>query len=717
MKSGPPMQEGVGAASDPNDPRREAKGDLAEFLLSLIQAFLRTGYYTPDHREAKAAKEGLYEDFQRLLKNKGEMTFLARDDPDGKSVLIEGVLPEPHQLNSVMLKGMAEIYTPKFLTFLTRKDLISLTLKTAMSWQEFDSFIDLMGEPTFVKTREKSDKERFVQALKERGIFNISYIFNEELLAGEWAIPWRSKIALSRLKKDFKMVPLYQNLDRESLKRVKQQIIRDTARPILNADVLYPILINSELAETEEFKASEIDEEIISCIGDEMVLQVVQALLNEVRGQVKGESFTRKQGWLAKLLASSLNLREIEEREPILEELYKQKLISAEELPKAAQQRIIRERHSEKFLVRSELYLMEFDRIDDSRKYVQFVKFLLSIIPELIRRNRYKEILDIITKLDHHLDKETPFSAYAEQTLETIRSEKVLGALKAKFMAGQRETCLGIAPIFLKLGKSSIPHLLSFLEKSDDQLVIKSAFETLMQIDPDAVNTFLHKLDRKEIPTETAIRFIRALGETKGEGWIKQLNHTLRACLDHENPRLREEALWAFYKIMGAKGEKLYLALLNDAEISIQKSAIQCLGRINSQAALQKFHEILKTVDQAPTDGVKQIEATLLNALGYYGNIENFGEEGSLEDFLLEMLKRRLSLGPLRFIKKNKTTMSSGAIGAICETLGKVGTGKSRDILQKLEKLDEGLWKRKAEDALTKIAERENDPQRDAGHP
>jgi len=159
MKKAPPEPDSLEPQPIPDDPHKELMANLAEFLLSLIQAFLRTGYYTPDHPEAKKAKVGLYEDFQRLFTQKGELTFLVRDDPEGKNIWIEGVLPQMHGLNSVMLRGMAEIYTPKFVKFLERKDLIILTLKNSMSRAEFANFVDIMGEPIFVDTREKDDKE------------------------------------------------------------------------------------------------------------------------------------------------------------------------------------------------------------------------------------------------------------------------------------------------------------------------------------------------------------------------------------------------------------------------------------------------------------------------------------------------------------------------------------------------------------------------------
>ena len=87
-------------------------------------------------------------------------------------------------------------------------------------------------------------------------------------------------------------------------------------------------------------------------------------------------------------------------------------------------------------------------------------------------------------------------------------------------------------------------------------------------------------------------------------------------------------------------------------------------------------------------------------------NVELPGE-GSLEDFLLETLHRRLGLGPLKFLKKKENVLSEAGVAAICETLGTIGTNKSCGILQKLEKQHDSLWKNKAEEALEKIAERE----------
>ena len=134
--------------------------------------------------------------------------------------------------------------------------------------------------------------------------------------------------------------------------------------------------------------------------------------------------------------------------------------------------------------------------------------------------------------------------------------------------------------------------------------------------------------------------------------------------------------------------------------------AVQVLGRIKSETALQKFLELLQKAEDSPSDSTQQIEPRLFGALGSYGNIE-LPEIGSIEDFLLDTLDRRGGLGRLKFLKKKKIPLSEAAVGAICETLGTIGTDKSRSVLQKLEKQEESLFREKAGEALGKIAERE----------
>jgi len=688
------------------DPHKETQARLAQFVLSLIQAFLRTGYYTADHPESKKAKEGLYEDFQGLFIQKDELTFMVRDDPGRQNILIEGVLPETQYLNRLMLRGMAEMYIPKFAKFLERKDLISLTLKDKMTRDEFTNFVDLMSQPSFVDTRETGDKERFNQTLRERGIFNISYIFNEELLATRRKIPWRSQLALSRLKKDLTTIPLYLNLDMEGLRKIRRELIQDVTRPIKNPEVIFYVLMNSDLAQTKELKGSEIDAEIIDSLSDDLLLKTSQTLLKETVRHGEDEPPQGKSVELVRQVAASLNQREIEGRETVLEAYFKHRLIPFEQLPVATQHKIKLERVTDKFLRYSRSFFDQFDKMQDREKYLHLARSFTRIIPELIRRDRYGEILKIVIHIDRHFNEKKHLSIYAGQILEEIGSGEIPLALKEKFLTGKKEIRLAIAPIFLKLHVGSVPYLLSLLKESNDQWVRKNACEILVRIGSSAINFILNELNKKEIGAESTIDIIRVLGEIKSDKWVQPLANTLRVYLNHENPRLREEALWVYHKIKGSEGEELYLHLLNDTDLGVQKKAIQSLARIKSETALTKFVEILKKLEEFPSTKHEQIEARLFGALGFYGNVELPGV-GPLEDFLLETLDRRISLGTLSFLKKKKNPLTEEAVAAICETLGRVGTEKSIPMLAKLGKKQGALWDKKAGEALNRIAERQ----------
>ncbi len=152
----------------------------------------------------------------------------------------------------------------------------------------------------------------------------------------------------------------------------------------------------------------------------------------------------------------------------------------------------------------------------------------------------------------------------------------------------------------------------------------------------------------------------------------------------------------------------MYLRLLDDPDLGVRKRAVQCLGRMKSEIALQKFLEILEEFEQSPSEENQEMETCLFGTLGFYGNVER-PSLGMLEDYLLETLNRRLSAGPLTFLKKKKNPLSEESLTAICETLGKIGTDKSSPILRKLEKQHGTVWSKKAAEALTRITERQGD--------
>ncbi len=323
-----------------------------------------------------------------------------------------------------------------------------------------------------------------------------------------------------------------------------------------------------------------------------------------------------------------------------------------------------------------------------------------------MRQDQYEAILEIINYYDRHFNESKPHSGHAAEILDEIAKGDIILALKGKFLIGKKELCEAIAPIFLKLGVRSVPQLVSILVRSHDHLVRKNACEIIVQIDPSTISFVLNKLNEKGSEIRAIIDTFRVLGEIEPDEWMYPLANTLLSYLNHENSHIRAEALRLYSLIKGAEGKVLYLDLLNDADISVQKEAIQCLARVKSGTALGKFLEMLENLEDFPTEKREQMEACLFRALGCYGNIERPGI-GLLEDFLLATLDRKLNVGPLKFTTGKRQAVSPEVIAASCEALGNIGTEKSCSILKKLTKQKDSPWKQKAEEALTKIAERE----------
>jgi len=678
---------------------------LNDFVLHLIQAFLKTGYYTPEHPESKRAKEGLYQLFKDLFEGEDELTFLVREEQERQEILVEGVLPEAQKLSRMMMRGMGELYVPKFTKYLERKDLISLTLKSRMKQTEFTQFVDIMSEPSLVDTHRKQDKERFVQTLYSHGIFNISFVFNEELLAPEREMPWRARLTLSRMRKDLKMIPHFQKMLGQTIPDVQKSLLWDTLRPIRQSDLFCSILRNSDLAATAEHHEETVEEEIISFIPKQYFLGTSKIFLREhlaLKQLQKGDTFEIKSDRLVRKISHRLKEVGTKEAEDLLEEFFRQGLISLEELTSGLKDKILLERLTDKFLNYTEQFFQKLDQAKEKETFLNVANSFVGIIPELIRRDRYTEILRILETLKHHFHQKKMWALLAGQILEEIGQGSILLMFKEKFLTGKKETRIAIVPIFASLEIGAIPPLLSILKTSEDQWVRKNACEALIQIGPVAAAHLLKELEAEQTSVETTCDILRVLGEIKSDQWKAPLTKVLGKFTSHKHPKLREQSIHTLYQIRGSDGEGIFILNLDDPDLEVQKRAVWCLGMIKSVKGLEKMMGILKQISAAPSPNTDPLETQIYHAFGNSGNLTIEGK--TLEQFLLQVVEQRGIKRWWGLFEKNPLT--DAALGGICDALGKIGTKESITVLTHLKKSHEGPWILKVKEALKKIEER-----------
>jgi HEAT repeat protein len=290
----------------------------------------------------------------------------------------------------------------------------------------------------------------------------------------------------------------------------------------------------------------------------------------------------------------------------------------------------------------------------------------------------------------------------AGQILEEIGSGTIPKLLKEKFLKGKKEIRAAVIPLFAAIEVGAIPILIDILKTSEDQWVRKNACEVLIQIGPVAAVHLLKELERQRTSVETTCDILRVLGEIKSWEWQGSLVKIAKSFVNHEHAKLREQAIHTLCQVGGPEGEQIYLSSLNDPDIDVRKRAVWCLGMVKSARGLGKMVEMLKELSETPSPQSDKLETHIYLAFGLSGNIAMEGRTS--EQILIEVLEKRGIKGLLGFLQKNPLTDAS--LSAICDTLGKIGTGESIKALTRLEKSQKGSLAPKIREAIKKIEDR-----------
>ena len=108
---------------------RQKVKPVAEFIMDLTKAMLRSGYYSADHPGAEDAKRGLYEAFKKSLGDSNEIMITNQETREKTDILITGILDEPVNVRTLVGAGMAELFVPKLREYFNRKGLVSFAIK------------------------------------------------------------------------------------------------------------------------------------------------------------------------------------------------------------------------------------------------------------------------------------------------------------------------------------------------------------------------------------------------------------------------------------------------------------------------------------------------------------------------------------------------------------------------------------------------------------
>lgn len=653
----------------------------------------------PGHPEAQKARAGLYEALKDILKDKGEISFLAVTEAGRQEVFIGGLFDEPVPLSSLMLKSMAEIFTPKFTEYFERKNLSSFSLKAAISKDEFEKFINIMTESPLYEEKEVDVRERLTMGLIKNEILMVSTVFNVDLVGKGRKLPWRVQISLSRLKKDLNMIPLYKNISKEKKNELRRLVFEDIVRPLNSSKLIKEMLANLDLISIDlvDFDPKEFETKIIEHLNEKLLPEVSRKLLDHLSDLEKAFYTVQE----AELQVRLEDIKEITKKickrlielgifdEGLFYNFIKSNILAVDEIPDNVRNRVLKHLSLDSFLESPEKFYAEVEETLSAKELRNKLLLLFEFLPVLFSGGRYKEILEIFK-----ISKEKGIDFEITENIENIGLlESVSEEIYKKAERADKEEQLELLNVLSSIGKPGTYLLVNLLDNGN-RFVRRFVLDVLPNKGPEVIPFVIERFNKKEgwYYIKNALVVLSKVGV--GDPEVEEI---FKRYLYHSEPSVRTVAIQGITNILGEKGEGLILPLLKDENADVRKRAAFSLGSMRSTnpGLLSFFVEVLtdKTEDDTM---LEQVINTIVDI-----NI-SLGKEPKLEDALINMLKEPSILGFITRRTQPNLQLRSGTIKA----LGILGTSRSLKVLEKYISDENTILSKAASEAVEKIKRR-----------
>jgi len=676
---------------------RERLKPVAEFIMIWTKAMLRTGYYSPEHPHGAQAKEGLFGEFKRAVANDRELTINIQESLDQYEITVIGILDEPVSAKTVIGPGQAELFVPKIKEYFNKKGLLSLSIRADITHAHFESFVDVMSDPAADTGERDEIGALLTQGLVRHGITEISALFMDDIFLIDRKLPWRVQMAISRLAKDLKMVPMFDTASDEDIRLIKFQSIHDVLRPLRRAQYLKDIVVNAYLIakRVKDTEEKELQDMIVQALPLPMLLPSSKMIKEDLVAIREQEEYQQGRDELIERHdAIKLNLLFITRRlvkenvsgsMKFIEGLFFDDVVPFEELPPYIQYRINTIRLAEDLRARPEDYQLGLMQVTDPADIMVFLRCFRRVAPLLIEQEAFAD-LAMIVELIKRGQSENPVFQAGIGDIPAVPIEYVfmprLQDLAVAYDSAEKANRQEMALMLHGLANIGVTILGVVLEQSEKLGVRKGAIEDVVKM------------------KEFSLPWVRSVVDNPTRPWFLQRNSLLilsqigdqedirraRRFVKHSHPRLREEALHTLLKLEGHAVEPLLVEALDDHDRKVQRRAIGCMAQLQPLSE-QCMRDILgliaqprpKDKDQAAVQDMKV--AKLVRAVGTMTEMSLHDET---EGVLLTLANQRIGKkGVLARLRKQEDKGGKALATAIIDTLGKVGSANAIPFLQK----------------------------------
>lgn len=677
---------------------RERIKPAGDFVMDLTKAMLRTGYYAPDHPGSQNAKRGLYDAFQKCLRDSAEIMITSQETREKTDILITGILDEPVNVRTLVGAGMAELFVPKLREYFNRKGLVSFAIKKNISSEHFDGFVNVMSDPTADRGENAKVGELLTRALVEQGISDISTVFMDDIIVLEKNLPWRVEMAIQRLAKDLKVLPMFRGESDEAIKRMKLQIIQDILRPLKHPEFLKDLIINCYVIaqHVKNIQEEDIEKVIIEAFPMDTLLPTSQFIFKELNrlreiGAKEPDNPSLKRRFagvkrILKWVARRLVLADVRGAQRFLEELYANSVLTFEELPADVQYLVNTQKMARDVAGHLKSYLERLLRPQSSGDAATILKCFRRVIPNLLEEGNAATVLPIVQTVKTGAERGI-IRGNAEtgpdvlQFLFKDRSPE----LEAAYERAEDAQQASIEALLGMLGRAGIEILCKVLSDSENRTARKAAMSALIQkgdLAREWVLTVLEEPTQKWFLKRNALMLLRHIAKTDGD---LDLARTL---VSHTHARVRDEALNTLIALKTADAERFAVKALDDADEKIRWRAVNALGEL-SPLSKELMDKLLNRIRSEPPDD-KELAARhqrkLVQLIRALGSMKRFNEPEAAEEAVLEAARRAVGQkkGLLQRMRKSGAPEDAAALGAALTALGAIGSARSEEFLSKL---------------------------------
>jgi HEAT repeat protein len=678
---------------------REEVKPVGDFLMGLTKAMLGSDHYDPEHPDSKDAKRGLYKALQNSLVDSEEIIITLQEAGGNTDILITGILEEPVNVRVLVGADMSELFLPKLREYFKRKGLISFAIKKNIPLENFEKFLDIMGDSKSDQGENVKVGELLSNTLAEHGITEISTVFMDDMIAIEQNFPWRVEMAIQRLAKDLKVLPIFKGKSDEAITNLKPQIIQDIIRPLKHPEFLKDLAINCYIiaSHIDNMQTQEIEQAVIDAFPEQDLLPTSKSILKELN-QLKeawekhpsNEVLKRRITNVKRILkwvAGRLTLAEAPGARSFFKQLYHNEILAFEELPPDVQYVINTMKMADDVRAHADHHahrILKAESVDDA---VVILKFFKRAVPLLIENQDWPVLL-VITKAIDKAAKEASLTSkktgLASDLLDFI-FEDLKNELVSAYLNTDESQRQAIDEINERSGSLGVEILSKVLSESDDRGVHKTATDALIKKGDLArpwVRQVLDDTDRVWHLQRSALKVLSSVGH--GDDDIDRA----RKFLSHSHPGVRDEALNTAISLKASDADQLIIAALSDEDDKVRWRATTSLSDLTSfsEASLLKLLDMIKTEPPEEKEAANKHAHKVGQLIRAIGAKPDLPHRDQVEGTILEIAQKiaKQEKGLLKRLKKSADSEQTGILVAAINALGNIGGSKSEAFLLEL---------------------------------